>query len=53
MGNSTHVPQVARGVFSRWVSMLWDMEKSEMAQQNVLFQEEDKGSYIGRMLYGT
>ena len=31
---------------------LWGMEKSEMEKQNVLFQEEDKSSYIGRILRG-
>ncbi|MXZ16707.1 MAG: DEAD/DEAH box helicase [Rhodothermaceae bacterium] len=29
---------------------LWDMEKDEMEKRNVLFQEEDKDSYIGKML---
>ena len=29
------------------MSMLWDMEKTEMEKRNVLFQEEDKDSYIG------
>ena len=28
----------------------WNMEKSEMQKRNVLFQEEDKDSYIGAML---
>ena len=30
----------------------WDMEKSEMQKRHVLFQEEDKDSYIGTMLNG-
>ena len=30
----------------------WNMEKSQMQQRNVLFQEEDKDSYIGTMLNG-
>ena len=38
---------------SATMRMLWDMEKREMEKRNVLFQEEDKDSYIGRMLYGT
>ena len=32
--------------------MLWRMEKSEMQKRNVLFQEEDKDSYVGTMLNG-
>ena len=31
---------------------LWDMEKSEMQRRHVLFQEEDKDSYVGTMLNG-
>ena len=31
---------------------LWRMEKSEMQQRHVLFQEEDKDSYVGTMLNG-
>ena len=30
----------------------WEMEKSEMEQRNILFQEEDKDSYVGAMLRG-
>ena len=37
---------------SATMRMLWNMEKSEMEKRNVLFQEEDKDNYIGRMLYG-
>ena len=29
---------------------LWDMEKSEMQKRNILFQEEDKDSYVGAIL---
>ncbi len=28
----------------------WGMEKSEMRKRNILFQEEDKASYVGAML---
>jgi len=35
---------------SATMRMLWDMEKSEMQSQHVLFQEEDKDSYIKMML---
>ncbi|MCY3944322.1 MAG: hypothetical protein OXG18_11280 [Gemmatimonadetes bacterium] len=38
---------------SATMRMLWNMEKSEMEKRNVLFQAEDKDSYIGRMLGGT
>ena len=31
---------------------LWNMEKSEMLKRHVLFQEEDKDSYVGTMLNG-
>ena len=31
---------------------LWRMEKSEMQKRHVLFQEEDKDSYVGTMLNG-
>ena len=30
----------------------WGMEKDEMQRRNVLFQEEDKDSYVGTMLRG-
>ena len=29
---------------------MWDMEKNEMEKRNVLFQQEDKDIYIGKML---
>lgn len=29
---------------------MWDMEKNEMEERNVLFQEEDKDTYIGKIL---
>ncbi len=35
---------------SATMAMLWDMEKAEMEARHVLFQEEDQGSYVGRML---
>ena len=37
---------------SSTMRMLWRMEKSEMEKRNVLFQDEDKDSYIGKMLGG-
>ena len=37
---------------SATIRMLWRMKKSEMQKRNVLFQEEDKDSYIGTMLNG-
>ena len=30
----------------------WGMEKSEMQQRHVMFQEEDKDSYVGKILNG-
>lgn len=30
--------------------MLWSMKKSEMQKRHVLFQDEDRDSYVGRML---
>jgi len=30
--------------------LLWGMEKSEMQKRHVLFQEEDRDSYVGSML---
>lgn len=38
---------------SATMRMVWNMEKSEMLKRNVLFQEEDKDTYIGAMLCGT
>ena len=35
---------------STTMRMLWRMEKSEMQMRNILFQEEDKGSYVKTML---
>lgn len=35
---------------SATMAMLWDMDKAEMEARHVLFQEEDQGSYVGRML---
>jgi hypothetical protein len=30
--------------------MFWNMEKSEMQKRHVLFQEEDRDSYVRSML---
>ncbi len=38
---------------SATMQMLWRMEKSEMQERHVLFQEEDKDSYVRSMLEGT
>jgi hypothetical protein len=38
---------------SATMRMLWRMDKSEMQKRHVLFQEEDKGSYIGALLQST
>jgi hypothetical protein len=35
---------------SATMRMLWNMEKSEMRKRHVLFQEEDRDSYVGSML---
>ncbi len=35
---------------SATMRMLWHMEKSEMQNRHILFQEEDKDSYVGTML---
>jgi hypothetical protein len=35
---------------STTMSMLWNMEKSEMQMRHILFQEEDRESYIKAML---
>ncbi len=37
---------------STTMRMLWGMEKSEMQKRHVLFQEEDKDSYVQTMLNG-
>ena len=37
---------------SATMRMLWRMEKSEMQKRHVLFQEEDKDSYVGTILNG-
>ena len=37
---------------SATMSMLWGMDKGEMQKHNVLFQGEDKDSYVGTMLQG-
>lgn len=33
--------------------MLWDMEKVEMQKRHIVFQEEDKASYVRSMLEGV
>ena len=35
---------------SATMQMLWNMDKSEMKKRNILFQEEDKDSYVCEML---
>jgi len=35
---------------SHTMTMLWNMEKSEMQKRHVLFQEEDRDSYVRSML---
>ena len=37
---------------STTMRMLWHIEKIEMQKRHVLFQEEDKDSYVGTMLQG-
>ena len=37
---------------SMTMRLMWNMEKSEMQKRNVLFQEEDRYSYVGTMLNG-
>jgi hypothetical protein len=32
------------------MKLLWNMDKAEMLSNQILFQEEDKDSYIGSML---
>jgi hypothetical protein len=38
---------------SATMRILWKMEKSEMQRRHVLFQEEDRDSYVRTMLDGT
>jgi hypothetical protein len=38
---------------SATMQQLWGKQKEEIEANNVLFQEEDKGDYIGRMLGQT
>jgi hypothetical protein len=35
---------------SATMRMFWNMEKAEMQRRHVLFQEEDKDSYVRSML---
>ena len=32
------------------MSLLWEMTKDEMEERHILFQEEDRDRYVGRML---
>ncbi len=43
---------IVSNTLSTTMRPLWDMEKSEMQRRHVLFQKEDKDSYIGTMLNG-
>jgi hypothetical protein len=38
---------------STTMRMLWNMEKAEMADRHIVFQEEDKGSYVRSLLEGV
>jgi hypothetical protein len=38
---------------SATMRMLWNMEKAEMANRHIVFQEEDKESYVRSMLEGV
>ena len=33
--------------------MQWGMEKAEMLKRHILFQEEDKDTYVAAMLAGS
>jgi hypothetical protein len=35
---------------SHTMKMLWNMDKAEMTSKNILFQEEDKDTYVGELL---
>ena len=37
---------------SATMQRMWGMEKSEMQKRHILFQEEDRYSYVGTMLNG-
>ena len=43
---------IVSNTHSATMQMLWRMEKSEMQMRNILFQEEDKYSYVKTMLKG-
>ena len=43
---------IVSNTLSTTMRPLWDMEKSEMQRRHVLFQKEDKDSYVGTMLNG-
>ncbi len=38
---------------SHTMKMLWRMEKEEMAKRHILFQEEDKATYVRKLLEGA
>jgi len=38
---------------SATMRLLWNMDKAAMQQRNIVFQEEDKDSYVRRMLEGV
>ena len=41
---------IVSNTLSTTMRPLWDMEKSEMQRRHVLFQKEDRDSYVGTML---
>ena len=47
---SNKVGQGIRWAQSSTMSMLWNMEKSELQMRHILFQEKDRKSYIKAML---
>lgn len=40
----------AQNTSSHMMRMFWNMEKSEMLEKHILFQEEDQSSYVKTML---
>ena len=54
LGDSTVCLQsfIVSNTPSMTMRLMWNMEKSEMQRRNVLFQEEDRCSYVGTMLNG-
>ena len=43
---------IVSNTHSSTMRTLWDMEKTEMQERHILFQEEDKDSYVRTMLLG-